>query len=72
MKQKTFQLFNKNSGAPRQAPEPPIIVPHLPPPSPVMDHTICDKYIEYLSNMAYTIDAQAKALNDLNTLTASG
>lgn len=39
----------------------------LPPTLSALDHTMCEKHIKCLSNMAYAMDAQAKSLSKSNT-----
>lgn len=53
--------------------EPKLRVLALPlsPPLSALDCTMCKKYIQCLSNMAYARDAQAKSFNKSNTWAAS-
>lgn len=66
-----FYTFTMRTEALNCASEPRETTPPLPAPPSTLDRTVCNKHIEYLLNIEYFMNAQAKALNDPNTRTAS-
>lgn len=66
-----FNILKFNIEAHQRDLEPRIVVLQFPPPS-MVEYAIYNKYIECFPNMAYAMDAQAKALIGPNIHTTNG